>query len=422
MRWFILVTLLLSGSFLNICRMLENAVARKETPVAVVVSGNIEAPAVITTPVLMATPTSSPTVIPTATPTVSPTPLPPTSTPTSPPTTLTVTVPGEVIWFDTGIEVRAGQNLSFSASGTINLMWGDLNSNVEPGSPGDECPPYENSPCLMSNAAYGALIGKIGDQEPFRVGANLETTASASGILYLTANDNHNYYYDNSGAYQVTIAIGADPTIYDTFDNPAFEGSLGQDRWGMGGSSPQLEQHHGVLVFTLSQPNPYDSFGLYPTRYSSLTLDQFQFVEAKLLLSSETETSGGGYGDFVLGVKAPLKDNRDLTFQCAIGRETPVRVKCSAYIWNDIEKRVEDYTEIGSKPTNFDTWHTVRIEVDREANVTFSIDGQSLGSYRPQQADEIKNGFFSPNIWIYSETPESMIGHLDDVRIGQNGL
>lgn len=419
MRWFILVTFLLSGSFLNICRILENAVAVKETPVAVAASGSVEAPAVITTPVLIATPTSSPTVVPTATPTVSPTPLPPTPTPTLPPTTLTVTVPGEAAWFDTGIEVQTGQSLSFSASGVVNFMSDDPGSNGEPDSQGDSCAPYEHWNCLMSNTAGGALIGKIGDHEPFRIGASLATTASASGMLYLAANDN--YYYDNSGAYQVSIAIGADPTIYDSFDNPAFEGSLDKDRWGMGGSSPQLKQRNGVLVFTLSQPDPYDSFGLYPTRYSSLTLDQFQFVEAKLLLSSETETGGGGYGDFSLGVSTPLKDNRDLTFQCTIARETPVRVKCTVYVWNNTEKHVEDYTEIGSKPTGFDTWHTVRIEVDREANATFSIDGQPLGSYRPQQADQVKYGFFSPNIWIYSETQESMIGHLDEVRIGHSG-
>jgi hypothetical protein len=269
----------------------------------------------------------------------------------------------------------------------------------------------------MNEVPYGKLIGKIGDNEPFIIGANLEISASASGKLDLAVNDH--YFPDNSGAYEVTIT---DPTLYDDFNNPAFEGTFDQERWAAFGALGQIEQHDGKMVYTLKPSEPgVHAFWLSPTQPQPWTLDRFHSIEAKLRLSSETETITGGFESFALGLIAPLTNNRELTPHCFIGRDEMVYVKCNVYIWDSTRQNTEVSYQAYVNRTTLNSEHTVRIDIDPEVNVTFSIDGQQFDSYRPPEADEVKDGPFYPRIWIYSTTQNSIKGYLDDVRIGQVG-
>jgi hypothetical protein len=338
-------------------------------------------------------------------------------------TTFSVIVPAEAAWVDTGIEAQAGQNLIFSASGSTNT-WGGIPEATtrDPNGLRDAlCPSPENKPdCLMNQVLYGKLIGKIGDSEPFEVGANLEMLAPAEGMLYLAVNDNAPYFYDNSGAYEVTIT---DPTLYDNFNDPEFDGTFNKERWSStsNGPSQQVEQHDGKMVFTLLDPQPDTVFGLSPTQPGVWTLDQPRAIEAKLSLSGETETTSDGAGNIALGGGTPLENNRHLTIQCIVAREGSVHVKCFAHISDKTNQTDEEYREFGSKLTNFDTEHMVRIEIDPEVNVMFYIDGTSVGSYRPIKADEVKDDFFYPGIWMWSATQDSIKGYADDVRFGPVG-
>ena len=52
----------------------------------------------------------------------------------------------------------------------------------------------------------GSLIGRIGNSEPFLVGANSRLAwAPMGGRLYLSVNDD--YMQDNTGAYRVTVTV-----------------------------------------------------------------------------------------------------------------------------------------------------------------------------------------------------------------------
>lgn len=154
--------------------------------------------------------TPTPTIIPTVTPTVLAT-----STPTV--GTFNFTVPANAEWFDTGIDIQAGQHLTFSASGTINLRDGDPNDNHTPN--GESLCQVEDD-CLISGAPYGKLIGRIWGggllmlesmralHAPFEIGTNLDISSTiASGRLYLAVNDKTDSFADNTGSYQVTLTI-----------------------------------------------------------------------------------------------------------------------------------------------------------------------------------------------------------------------
>ena len=112
----------------------------------------------------------------------------------------TVTVDADTAWTDSGVTVRAGQDLAFAATGQVR--WGPGRRH---GAAGERNSPFNGSrPMPDRNAA--ALIGKIGeDGDPFFIGDNPQPLRMrGNGRLYLGINDD--YLQDNSGSLRVVIA------------------------------------------------------------------------------------------------------------------------------------------------------------------------------------------------------------------------
>ncbi len=112
-----------------------------------------------------------------------------------------VVVSGDVAWNDTGIDVRAGQTVYFSATGTV--WWGP---NRKDGPEGEENSPRNPGRPIPSRPA-AALIGRVGegstdyvfigdDRGPVRL--------RATGRLFLGINDD--YLQDNRGNFRVAIS------------------------------------------------------------------------------------------------------------------------------------------------------------------------------------------------------------------------
>ena len=107
---------------------------------------------------------------------------------------------------DTGIDVRAGEQITFSATGTIVV--GQRAGEVGPDGrrSGGFGSIVGTRP--VPNAGLGALIGYIRGLDgqagtPFFVGSNLTFTAPADGRLFLLVNDDN--YTDNTGDFSVRI-------------------------------------------------------------------------------------------------------------------------------------------------------------------------------------------------------------------------
>jgi Ca2+-binding EF-hand superfamily protein len=100
-------------------------------------------------------------------------------------------------WMDTGFEVRAGETITFQASGTVQLS----NNPGDTAGPGGSGRRAQSAP--IPTAPAGALIARIGDALPIVIGARQTMTARQSGRLYLSVNDDH--LADNLGDYIVVI-------------------------------------------------------------------------------------------------------------------------------------------------------------------------------------------------------------------------
>ena len=206
-----------------------------------------------------------------------------------------------------------------------------------------------------------------------------------------------------------TSKIAADPSMYDDFNNPTFDGNLDLGLWYPTVASPSYsEQRGGMLLLSLAPDAEEEAFLLST---ESLKPGQFGFVESRLLLSGENT---GQRGDIGLDLLAPAEGAQRLTFSCFIYRSVPPQVGCEVWGRGGGAEYVSE-----KKITNYDVWHTFRIAVTPEIYVTFFVDGHEAGSYRPPDAEELGAKALAFRLHIWSPDPDGITANFDDVRIGQ---
>ena len=114
----------------------------------------------------------------------------------------TVRVNSRERWTDTGIDVRAGDVITFSASGTITMRSDDASDTATPaGSTRGRTAP--EAPVL--NQLAGGLLASIGGWSPTFIGSRGSWTAPVGGRLYLGVNDDH--LLDNQGEFVVQVGV-----------------------------------------------------------------------------------------------------------------------------------------------------------------------------------------------------------------------
>ena len=110
-----------------------------------------------------------------------------------------VTVRPTEAWTDTGIELRAGQEIYFQTSGQVT--WSP-NKRVDANGTRNSRPDA-NRPLPTRDG--GALIGRIGERDIFLIGLDVGPfRIRQNGRLYLGVNDDN--LEDNSGFYYVVVS------------------------------------------------------------------------------------------------------------------------------------------------------------------------------------------------------------------------
>jgi hypothetical protein len=125
---------------------------------------------------------------------------------TAVPREVQIEVPGTSRGVDAGIDVRVGDQLTFTASGRVIAGRRIGEVGPEGGRPSGLGSIIGTRP--VPTVGPGALIGfiRMADgqfSQPFPVGSQLTFTANADGRLFLAINDDD--YSDNGGAFQVQI-------------------------------------------------------------------------------------------------------------------------------------------------------------------------------------------------------------------------
>jgi len=113
---------------------------------------------------------------------------------------VTLTLPGNTTWLDTGIDLIQGQTVEFRATGKV--FWKKKSNEwcTPTGAPGTGKGFWKP----ISKVNTGALIAKIGGSYGYiYIGAKRAFRAPSSGRLYIGINDDNNF--DNRGSFTVKI-------------------------------------------------------------------------------------------------------------------------------------------------------------------------------------------------------------------------
>jgi hypothetical protein len=101
-------------------------------------------------------------------------------------------------WISTGMRVRRGELLSFSTTGEVQLS-DNRSDRARAAGTGRMA---VGSPLPTVNA--GALIGRVGNSQPFGIGDQASVPMPFDGVLSLAVNDDERS--DNAGEFTVTIS------------------------------------------------------------------------------------------------------------------------------------------------------------------------------------------------------------------------
>ena len=111
-----------------------------------------------------------------------------------------IAVPGNQQWTATGLTVRQGERISFNSTGELQIS---PDPNDKAHAAGAYSQRRAGGSPLPQNFA-GALIGRVGNGEPFPIGGPQATvTMPANGQLFLGVNDDN--VSDNQGGFRVVV-------------------------------------------------------------------------------------------------------------------------------------------------------------------------------------------------------------------------
>ena len=112
-----------------------------------------------------------------------------------------VRVNPQLRWSDSGLTVRAGQTVTLSSSGTIQMS----DNAQDTATPGGSTQGRRAPDAPILNQLAGSLIARIGDYGPIFVGNRGSFTAPVSGRVYFGVNDDH--LPDNRGEFVVNVTM-----------------------------------------------------------------------------------------------------------------------------------------------------------------------------------------------------------------------
>jgi len=116
-----------------------------------------------------------------------------------------VSVSPRQAWTSTGLTLKKGEVLTLNTTGEVQLS-GDASDIA--GSAGSKTG-RRASNAQMPSVPAGALLGRIGNGQPFPLGNATTLTAPADGVLFLGVNDDG--FDDNQGEFRVEITRTGTP-------------------------------------------------------------------------------------------------------------------------------------------------------------------------------------------------------------------
>ena len=200
-----------------------------------------------------------------------------------------------------------------------------------------------------------------------------------------------------------------EPTVYDDFNDPAYDGSYNTALWMPLSGDPKAHQESGVCLFPSTQGPDNCDRQLCPRHPREWYLEDFRYIEARLKLGAD---ANGLESTVKIWLGSQISDRTWLA-QCYLaGGDIRRYFHCDVY-----NPQFEFVTrDIGIAE---DTWYMARIEIDLDATLRFYLDDELIASHRPDDADHLQGATFRPCFGVWHDSDSRATGYIDDVRIGQ---
>ncbi|MCJ7434489.1 MAG: protein kinase, partial [Anaerolineales bacterium] len=211
--------------------------------------------------------------------------------------------------------------------------------------------------------------------------------------------------------------LPSDPTLYDDFSNPAYDGKFDQSRWVVN-LADEAAQQNGILVLR-QKGKENQALRAEMARYANRNLSKPMFFQADFSLA---EAAHAGVVSIMVEASRPEDRPYMQEVHCGLNATSGAslaNMNCFDR-WNMGPETFDDQYDVPSRYVDFDSWHTVRIEID-PATMTFTyyLDGERAGAHTPTRAETLKNfADFTFLIEVHTSTSEEFIGYVDNVRLG----
>jgi hypothetical protein len=201
---------------------------------------------------------------------------------------------------------------------------------------------------------------------------------------------------------QATQAISS-LEIFDNFGFKVFDTKWNESTWAEVGTGLNIRQLDGILTIS----REVEGFGGLVAYRRKWLPSQINYVESKLMLSSDIQTQSGEIG---VEVGTPADQNQWFA-RCAIHGGQSERT--ALILCNTADK-------FSTTPVTaaYDTWHVVRFEVNAEnTTLTFFVDGEEVGKYISQETFDFKSPEYSLMLEGLSSNDGSLTGSFDYVQL-----
>jgi PKD repeat protein len=224
----------------------------------------------------------------------------------------------------------------------------------------------------------------------------------------------------------IVLGSGVIPTLtlYDDFNDTEFDGFYNPLKWAPNSSSNfGVRQSSGSMVFTNTTFTPAGTgIDVNATQPGVRTLPQLQQYEGKLKISSDHT---GGWAMVEIKIASDNIPGHGYWTQCYLGAgsgDVLPGFYCDANVSTGDTFNTEYWvggTTVNGIAINFNTWYTVRFEVNPDtAQISYYLNNTLVGSYIPTIADSMKTANFWPQIGAWNGDANAKVTrYIDDVKI-----
>jgi hypothetical protein len=193
-----------------------------------------------------------------------------------------------------------------------------------------------------------------------------------------------------------TVTITSDPTLYDNFNDPSFEGTFNGRKWTKNTSTGcDIIQSEGALLFESTEAtSSYRECALTINHPATVKSNQLGTVEARIQLAS-FGLSDGGAGQ---GIQLTTSDLPGGSWWAWCGTKATKNkgIFHEFEIMNWGTRKQVDTSSIS--PTD-KQWHTIHLEANPDTlQITCMVDGNLLGSAIPNDVAALKGAQFSRSL------------------------